>query len=806
MVVKWEQIKRINLRTRVILLVLLTGIPIALVLTVQGVALHREKISNIFEASTILALKIGQKPKEIIPDPGTNLLNWSRFPEMASPNQCDRLNEFFDPLLKAFPYFTTMAVIGVDGKRICPAPQENENADLSDREYFQRLLENKTYTISNLLTGRLSKRTSIIFAQPIFDKDKELKYVVVLGLDTKWLAETLNNSVSSTDMPREAKAVVVDNNGTIVASAPFEYGRIGSQVPEWIRVQPRLATSRMLTVDEIWQDGVRRATAYIPFFDSPNGGLRMRVGIPIEPELNEAKTDNMHRVLLIVAILLIALALAWYTGERLVLQPIRAIWSAANSLRMGNFSTRVGKMKASGELGELALAFDGMAEQLEADRQRLHFQAMHDPLTGLPNRFAIRDQLTRLINNSSASESCVGVMLLDLDGFKEINDSLGHPIGDRVLVHVAQALSGFMSDQVTAARLGGDEFVILLEGTKDRDAFKKVAWNLREHIRRPINVDEHQFILSASIGIAMSPEHGNDVDTLLQNADVAMYRAKSEKMPGYCVYDPAMNQLAPARLKMQTLLSQAVEKNELLLHYQPKIDALSGRVTGAEALVRWNSKELGLVSPADFIPLAEQTGLIVEIGEWVLNTACTQLKAWKGQVPDRFSMAVNLSPRQFADPELSTKVSKLIGHTGIAASQLEIEITESALMHNPTQAVAVLKQLRNQGIKVSVDDFGTGYSSLSYLKQLPIDAIKIDKSFVAGLPDDTRDHTIVSAVIAIAKELNLRVTAEGVELEQQMQALQALHCDEFQGYFFDRPMPVAEFLAMLQCANRSGNT
>jgi diguanylate cyclase (GGDEF)-like protein len=455
-------------------------------------------------------------------------------------------------------------------------------------------------------------------------------------------------------------------------------------------------------------------------------------------------------------------------------------------------------VNATGELGELAIAFDGMADQIQADRQRLQFQAMHDPLTGLSNRYAIREQITKLINNALTPESSVGVILLDLDGFKEINDSLGHPLGDRVLIHIAQMLSSFLQNQLTVGRLGGDEFVIVVEGYRDRASYEKLAWDLREEIRRPIVVDEHQFFVSASIGIAMYPEHGNDVDTLLQNADVAMYRAKMGKMPGYRVYEPAMNKLAPERLRMQNLLSQAVSKGELLLYYQPKVAALSGKITGAEALVRWKSKELGFVSPADFIPLAEHTGLIVEIGDWVLNTACAQLKAWEGQLPDGFSMSVNLSPRQFVDPELNKKISSVVAHAGIAANQLELEITEGAIMLDSAQAIKVLNELRSQGIKVSIDDFGTGYSSLAYLKNLPIDAIKIDKSFVAGLPDNTSDHTIVSAVIAIAKELALRVTAEGVEVEKQAQTLQALHCDEFQGYLFERPLPAADFLAMLQ--------
>jgi EAL domain-containing protein (putative c-di-GMP-specific phosphodiesterase class I) len=288
------------------------------------------------------------------------------------------------------------------------------------------------------------------------------------------------------------------------------------------------------------------------------------------------------------------------------------------------------------------------------------------------------------------------------------------------------------------------------------------------------------------------------MDTLIQHADVAMYRAKAEKLPGYCFYSPEMNRFAGKNLRMLNLLNQVITRNELVLHYQPKVDALSGKITGAEALLRWNSRELGLVPPTDFIPLAEETGLIVQIGEWVLRTACAQLRAWDKEMPCGFSMAVNLSPRQFSDPDLIAKVIDAASSSAIPVARLELEITESALMQDPLKATEALQKIRSLGTRVSIDDFGTGYSSLGYLKQLPIDALKVDRSFISGLQSDGADHAIVSAVIAIARELNLKVTAEGVETVEQLNTLRKLGCDDIQGYLFSRPLPAAEFSALLR--------
>jgi diguanylate cyclase (GGDEF)-like protein len=458
----------------------------------------------------------------------------------------------------------------------------------------------------------------------------------------------------------------------------------------------------------------------------------------------------------------------------------------------------VGKINATGELEELAGAFDSMATHMHEEQKRLEILAMRDALTGLPNRYFIRKHLSQMIKRTYATHCSVGLILLDLDNFKGINDSYGHPLGDKVLILIAQALFASADGLATLGRLGGDEFVLITECKPDSNNFVKLAQRVQAVLRDPIAIDEHQFYISASMGIAVFPEHGNDMDTLIQNADVAMYRAKAEKITGYCFYSPEMNKFTGANLRMQHLLSQAITKDELVLHYQPKIDSLSGKITGAEALVRWNNEELGFVSPADFIPLAEETGFIVQIGEWVLRTACVQLREWNKEVSNDFSMAINFSPRQFANTQLIDKIIDVAKTSGVSIKQLELEITEGALMYDPLKTTEALHKLRNLGAKVSIDDFGTGYSSLSYLKRLPIDALKVDKSFISGLPADGADHAIVSAVIAIAKELDLRVTAEGVETPEQLDTLRKLGCAELQGYLFSRPLSAADFSKMLR--------
>jgi diguanylate cyclase (GGDEF)-like protein len=790
-------LRRIDLRARMVLLVVLATVPIVAVLAIQTFFIHRDHVSKVFSDATASALKISSYPKEVLPELKSYMANISQLPEMATPENCEPLLKILNPITKVQPYFTHAIVYSAQGYRICPAPDQGEKINIADREYFQRILRNKTYTISGVLIARFTKKESIIFSQPVLDEKGDVKYVINLGLDTQWLRGILHDAAAKANLPNGAVAAIVDDDGIIFASSPDTYGRIADKSPDWEIVHPLLIKSGNLTREEVWLDGVHRATVYAPLFESSNGGLWIRVGIPIEPALSEVKKNGITYSALITLVILFALSTAWFISERLVLKPIHAILLAATSLKNGDFSARVGTIKATGELEELSTTFDSMASQIQKDREQLQFLAMHDPLTGLPNRYWVRERLSQLIHSSVSAQGRVALILLDLNGFKEINDSLGHQLGDKVLIQVARILSNAISGKATSARLGGDEFVIIVEDVQRYEAVEKLAKAIQDQLRRPVIIGEQQFFVSASMGAAVFPEHGEDMDTLMQNADVAMYQAKAEKIQACRFYSEWMNQFSSARLKMQTLLSQAVPRNELVLHYQPKMSAVSGKIIGAEVLVRWKSAELGFISPSDFIPLAEETGLIVEIGEWVLKTACAQLKSWDGQLPDKFSLAINLSPRQFVDPDLISKILNALECSDASVTQLELEITEGALMYNPVRAIEVLSQMRELGAKVSVDDFGTGYSSLGYLKNLPIDALKIDKSFIAGLPNDASDRAIVGAVIAIAKELELRVTAEGVETQEQLEILRTLGCDEIQGYLFSRPLTAANFLTML---------
>lgn len=456
-----------------------------------------------------------------------------------------------------------------------------------------------------------------------------------------------------------------------------------------------------------------------------------------------------------------------------------------------------------GTLGTQVVMRD-ITQRKKADEQILYL-AQYDGLTGLPNRNLFRDRLSHAVERAKRNEQMLAVMFLDLDRFKEINDTLGYRTGDKVLQAVTERLRKTLRGMDSIARLGGDEFTIVLEDVADVDQVTTVAERIQEAFLDPIIVEDREIFVTASTGVTLYPLNAVDIDELLQTADVAMYRAKADGPNTYKYYAPEMNASAAQHLHMEGLLRRAPERTEFLLHYQPKVEVQSGRIIGAEALIRWNSKELGLVSPGQFIPLAEKTGLIVPISEWVLKTACAQNKAWQRQGFPSLLMSVNLSPRQFRQKNLVGIIAGMLHETGLEPRFLDLEITEGTMMHHPDEAVALLQQLHRLGVQLSVDDFGTGYSSLAYLKRFPVQRLKIDQSFVRDLTTDADDAGIVTAVIAMAKSLGLGVVAEGVETEEQLAYLANLQCDEYQGYYFSRPLPAEEFVRLLRTSFRAAH-
>jgi diguanylate cyclase (GGDEF)-like protein/PAS domain S-box-containing protein len=423
--------------------------------------------------------------------------------------------------------------------------------------------------------------------------------------------------------------------------------------------------------------------------------------------------------------------------------------------------------------------------------------AYHDGLTGLPNRALFEDRLQVALAQAQRQRQMVAVMFLDVDRFKLVNDTMGHSGGDILLKSVAEELSGAIRDGDTVARVGGDEFTLLLPAINGEGDAVVVAERILETIKHPRFVEGQEFSVTTSIGITIFPQDGSDVDTLLRNADTAMYRAKERGRDNFQLYTPAMNAAVMQRLSLENDLRHAVERGELLLHYQPVADVTSGQIVGAEALVRWDHPQRGRLEPDDFISLAEETGLIVPIGQWVLREACLQARAWQdaGFAPVR--LGVNLSARQLHHKGLVNLVTEVLDESGISPDWLQLEITEGDVMSNVEFIIGVLHRLRGMGVSISVDDFGTGYSSLSYLKRFPIDSVKIDRSFVRDLATDPSDAAIVTTVISMARNLNLRVVAEGVETNEQLDFLRRRACDEYQGYLVSRPVPGQAFTRLM---------
>jgi len=440
----------------------------------------------------------------------------------------------------------------------------------------------------------------------------------------------------------------------------------------------------------------------------------------------------------------------------------------------------------------------GQSFQRKLAEDQLRHIATHDSLTELPNRSLFNERLRHALHQGTRYSRGIAVMFIDIDRFKVVNDSLGHGAGDRLLQDSAKRLTECLRESDTVARLGGDEFVVMVENfTAPKDAIA-VAQKVLTGLARPFFVDGQEFLMSASIGISTFPEDGKDADTLLKNADIAMYRAKDQGRNNYQFYSAQMNKHTFERLAMESSLRRAIERDEFLLYYQPKLDLRTGAIAGVEALIRWKHPDWGMVSPAQFIPLAEETGLIVQIGDWVLRSACDQSRKWREQGIPPMRVAVNLSARQFTQKTLVSDVAKIIAQSGLTPDCLELEITESLVMHNPEGAAETLHKLRAMGISLSIDDFGTGYSSLAYLKRFPLDCIKIDRSFIKDIPTEADDMAITKGVIALGHSLRLKVVAEGVETVEQRDFLRSNDCDEIQGYLFSKPLPAEEVTALLK--------
>ncbi len=436
--------------------------------------------------------------------------------------------------------------------------------------------------------------------------------------------------------------------------------------------------------------------------------------------------------------------------------------------------------------------------------------AYYDALTGLPNRMLFNEQLAKAIAQAERHQRRVAIMFIDLDNFKRVNDTLGHRAGDELLRQASTRLAGALrshdslarigsdlGDAHSIARLGGDEFIVLLTDVRRPEDAAGVAQRLVDSLAKPVTIENNEIFVGGSVGVAMFPEDGTNIDTLLMNADTAMYRAKAAGRGGFQMYDRSMNAQALDGLRMETRLRRALERDEFVLHYQPRFDVATRCIVGAEALIRWQHPERGLLPPGEFIPLVEEVGLVIPIGEWAIETVCRQQAAWAERGLRQVPIAVNLATPHLKERRLPQLVAQALKTHGVPASALEVEVTESILLSEPELSIGIARELAAMGVQLSIDDFGTGYSSLAYLKKLPIAALKIDRSFVRDLGTDPDDEAIVRAIIALAHSLKLKVVAEGVETEAQLSFLRAMDCEEYQGFLTSRPLPADTFARLL---------
>lgn len=597
----------------------------------------------------------------------------------------------------------------------------------------------------------------------------------------------LDGEALKPDRPEDAIEVALFHNGRLSTTTIHEPAVVN--VLQWFK----LTANNLETLNH-------RALAPLFFHASAtalSSGDQLLVLTPTQQIVQDANQRKLLKFSVIAGLVMVILLMGLFF-TRGIAKPLEAMVAITQDIIRSHYNQRL-KSSPIHELNQLSEAINYLAEQVEVQLANLSYQAFHDSLTDLPNRALFEDRLQQAWVRSHRSHTLIAVLFIDLDGFKLINDSFGHKVGDQLLIALSQRLKLCLRSGDTLARLGGDEFTILLENIHNIGDATNVADRVAQQLQASFMLAGHEVFATASIGIAFGIEGCNHPEDFLRNADIAMYEAKKNGKAHHQVFNLAMNDQARQRLRLETELRQAIEHSEFRVYYQPVVQLATSQIVEIEALVRWQHPQRGLVAPAEFIPVAEQTGLIIPIGQWVLEQACQQLRQWQFQYPGHSTliMNVNLSVKQFQQPQIADVITQTLSAAGLEPHCLKLEITESMVMEKAEATIAVLQNLKDLGIHLAIDDFGIGFSALSYLKQFPVDTLKIDRSFIQGLGHSPQDTAIVHAIIAFAKTLNLSITTEGIETMAQATQLRTLGCDRGQGYYFAKPMTAEAFSALL---------
>jgi diguanylate cyclase (GGDEF)-like protein len=735
---------------------------------------------------------------------------------------------YLSEVREAYPQYTGIITVLPDGQLHCDSLQSGRTLNLADRSYVKRVLAGGQGLVLEAAFGRLTGNSVLQIVFPARNGSGDLRFMLVASLNLQKFARDAQKQ----SLLASPELLLVDNKGTVLAwtGGQGDLPKPGSSIAEssvfqLARSRPEGGTGELIGHDgraQVW------AVASSPWMRA--AGLHVMLGLPRHVLVADAEQRLRQGLAVLAGAALLLFAGVGALVEWGIRRQVGRITRMVRDLGAGDLSARIALPHPSGELGGLMAllnstagalqqqrdAIDDLGQRLreaharelterEQNEARLLRIANFDGLTGMPNRIQFRDRLQLAMARARRSGRPFALMFLDLDRFKNINDSLGHDFGDRLLVAVAEVLATCVRDTDSIAlrgpddatpgvfRLGGDEFTILAEDLAGTDSVKPIAERILEALRRPFVVGEHELFISASIGITFFADDGTDLDGLIKQADLAMYRSKQLGRDTYYFFDEGIDKEAGNRHQLEALLRRALERKEFLLHYQPKADLATGRVTGVEALLRWQPAGQPMVGPDRFIPILEETGLIVTVGAWIFREACLQMMAWQREGMRPINLAINLSARQFRHQDLVGHIAQVLAETGFDPASLEIELTESMLIDDSESVLSIMTGLGAMGVSIAIDDFGTGHSSLSYLKRFNVDTLKIDRSFVKDTPDDAEDSAIAVAVIALGHGLRLKVVAEGVENQRQVDFLRAQGCDEFQGYLLSRPIDAPAF-------------
>ncbi len=791
-----------SLRTRILMLVLAASVlPVLAMLWLlleNRAATVAQARDQLIARAEIIANELDDK----IAGTAQLLFGLGRVPLLGGDDKA-ACSAFLADVLKEHPQYTGLLTITPEGNLYCDSLRSGRTLNLTDRRYFQQALTAQGPVVEPVI-GRLTGKGVLQIAYPVRAAEGDLRYILLASLDMdaygRAVAQALPYAHMHFQVWNRDGSVIMDNPGP--GSAKLEAGAEQRQF--------MLSTSTHGT-ETLGSGGQARIWAKAALPRSRDAGLSLALSVP-EDELNERVGGQFKRALAgLVALALLIFACAALLGEFAVRRQAARLMKAISRMDAGDYGAPIGAPYPRGELGQVMQVLDRMAGSLEQQRQEigrkteaLEHLASIDALTGLANRRMLTDRLEQTLIHARRSGRVAGVLMLDLDRFKTVNDSIGHGQGDVLLQTVAGRLIDCVREGDTVARLGGDEFVVVLSDMADVSHIAPVAQKILAALSRPVELGQQLLSVSTSLGIAVYPDDGETADALLQYADTAMYRAKDQGGNAMAFFTADMMQAMINRLQIEAGLRRALDLGELRLHYQPIIDAASGRITSAEALVRWQDPQRGLVPPMDFIPIAEETGLIVPIGDWVLREACAQARSWRDLGLGDIPVAVNLSARQFSAPSLDESVAQALQACDCPASLLQLEITESSIMDQVGQALETMHRLTALGVQLTIDDFGTGYSSLSQLKRLPVRKLKIDRTFVHDIKIDADDDIFVDAILSLAGKLGLRTVAEGVETPQQVTFLASRGCDEYQGFLFSRPCEPEAFAPIVRGRNTDG--